>query len=273
MTERTAKLARLDGRALISVSGAGWRDFLQGLVTQDVSTLEGGGLRYGALLAPQGRLLFELFLHGRGEGVLIEVAADRRDDLLARLKLYRLRAKVELEAVEGGVFALWDGPGAPGWAPDPRLAELGFRAAGEAPPAPGAISVDADAYDAHRLALGVYDELRDGGTDKLYPIELNFDLLSGIDFKKGCFVGQETTSRMKRRAAVKSRAVPLKIDGAIPTTGAEVLAGQLRAGEVLSARPGLALALMRLDRAAGAELRIDGRQAVLAAPEWLTDSL
>ncbi len=274
MTETSAKLARLEGRALISVAGTDWRDFLQGLLTQDVSTLEEGGLRYAALLAPQGRLLFELFLHGRTDGVVIEVAEHRRDDLIMRLKMYRLRAKVEIAAVDGAVFALWGGVGGAGWSPDPRLGDLGWRFAGQVPPpVHGAVDSTAEAYDAHRMALGAYDETRDGGADKLYPTEVNFDLLAGIDFKKGCFVGQETTSRMKRRAGIRTRAIPIQVEGEAPVAGTEVLVGTLRAGEVLSARPGLALALIRLDRAAGATLQIDGRAAVLAAPAWLTDNL
>jgi folate-binding protein YgfZ len=114
------------------------------------------------------------------------------------------------------------------------------------------------AYDAHRLAVGVPGPA-DWGTDKTYPIEANFDLLNGIDFKKGCFVGQETTSRMKRRGTIKSRMLPIAFDGPPPAFGSEVLAGELRAGEVLSGRDGRAMALLRLDRIEGADLTADGR--------------
>jgi folate-binding protein YgfZ len=268
-----AKLSLLAGRAAIRVSGADWRSFLQGLLTQDVETLAPGELRYGALLAPQGRLLYDLFLLGQadGEGVLLDVAAEAREALLQKLALYRLRAKVDIAPAEARVFALWDTDIAPGgWAPDPRLPELGWRAVADGmPPAGGAQTVDEAAYEAHRLALNVPDGWRDGLHDRAYPIEANLDLLGGIDFKKGCFVGQETTSRMKRRGPVRTRMTPIAFDGPAPARGAEVLAGELRAGEVTGAQAGLALALVRLDRLHAGPLTVEGRPARALPPEWL----
>ena len=105
--------------------------------------------------------------------------------------------------------------------------------------------------------------------DKTYPIEADFDLLNGIDFQKGCFVGQETTSRMKRRGAIKTRMLPIAFEGPPPPSGTEVLAGELRAGEVLSGRDGRAMALLRLDRIEGAELTADGRPVAGRAPAWM----
>jgi folate-binding protein YgfZ len=119
----------------------------------------------------------------------------------------------------------------------------------------------------------VPDPLRDCPDDKTYPIEADFDLLHGVDFRKGCFVGQETTSRMKRRGAIRSRMVPIVFEGPPPPFGAELLAGELRAGEVRSGREGRAIALVRLDRAAGAALSVDGRPARLDAPAWLRPAL
>jgi hypothetical protein len=122
------------------------------------------------------------------------------------------------------------------------------------------------AYDAMRLALGAPDPARDAPDD--YPIEANFDLLHGIDFQKGCFVGQETTSRMKRRGTIKSRMLPLLFDGPPPPFGAEVLAGSLRAGEVRSGADGRAIALLRLDRIEGAALSVDGRPVCAETPAY-----
>jgi folate-binding protein YgfZ len=266
----TPSLARLHDRALVAVEGDDWRTFLQGLLTQDIETLAVGELRYGALLTPQGRLLFDLFILGTETGALLDVEAARRDEFIQRLSMYRLRAKATMERAEGGVFVLWDAPAAPTpWIADPRLAGLGYRA--YARDAPAAQTAEASAYDAHRLALGVPDPIRDCAGETTYPIEANLDLLNGIDFKKGCYVGQETTSRMKRRGQIKSRMLPLTFDGPEPPPGAEVLAeGSLRAGEVRSVAPGLAMALMRLDRASGADITVDGRPVNLAPPEWLT---
>ena len=263
----------LPSRALVRVAGPDWRDFLQGLLTQDVATLAPHALRFGALLTPQGKLLFDLFILGTGEGVMLDVAADRRDALVQRLTLYRLRAKVEIAADPTLVLAAWGTtpPEGADWAVDPRLPALGWRGYGAAAPE-GAIDAGEAAYDARRLALGVPDPARDAPAETTYPIEANFDLLDGIDFKKGCFVGQETTSRMKRRGAIKTRMLPLSVDGPAPAFGAEVLAGTLRAGEVRTGADGTVMALLRLDRIAGADLTVDGRPATVDWPAYLGDA-
>jgi len=260
-------IARLASRAAVRVAGPDWRPFLQGLLTQDVEGLRPGEMRFGALLTPQGRLLFDLFVDCDGDEVArLDVAAARRDELLQRLSLYRLRAKVEIAADPAPVFAAWNGrPDGEGWRADPRLAGLGFRRIGEIAQTPNA---EEDAYDAWRLGLGVPDPAQDCKPDAAYPIEADFDLLNGVDFKKGCFVGQETTSRMKRRGQVKSRMLPIEFDGPAPAWGAEILAGELRAGEVLSGRDGRAMALLRLDRIEAAALTVDGRPVRVARPAW-----
>ncbi len=258
------RIARLDSRALIRVSGPDARPFLHNLLTQDVETLAPGELRFGALLSPPGRLLFDLFLWGEVGAVVLDVAADRREALLQRLAMYRLRAQVAIEADERIVFAAWGGDLPDGFSPDPRATGLGGRRLD------GDVESDATENDwqAHRLAAGVPDPAADAPSDKTYPIEANFDLLNGIDFQKGCFVGQETTSRMKRRGAIKTRMLPLAFDGPAPPFGAEVLNGDLRAGEVLSGRDGAAMALLRLDRIDG-ELGVGGRPVSVRRPAWL----
>ena len=270
MTAQTC-FATLESRALIQVSDPDWRGFLHGLLTQDMETLAPGELRFAGLLTPQGRLSFDLFVIGETDGCLIDVAAARRDALIQRLTLYRLRAKVRIEPVETPVVALWPSAAtapATEWARDPRLASLGWRGCGAEPPA-GATIVDEAAHGRHRLALGVPDPDRDCPPDSTYPIEANFDLLHGIDFQKGCFVGQETTSRMKRRGAIKNRMAAITFDGAPPAFGAEVLAKERRAGEVLSGQDGRAMALLRLDRAQGAALSVGGRAVKVEWPGYL----
>jgi folate-binding protein YgfZ len=266
----TANAAELKSRAVVGVIGPDWRDFLQGLLSQDVETLQPGDLRFGALLTPQGKLLFDLFILGRDDGCWLDVAADRRDALIQRLTIYKLRAKVEIAAVDVSVWALWGGE-APGWAADPRLAALGQRGYGVETPV--AHLTDEAAYDAVRLGLGVPDPAMDCPSETTYPIEANFDLLNGIDFQKGCFVGQETTSRMKRRGAIKTRMLPIAFDGPAPAFGAEVLAGSLRAGEVHSGAGGRAMALLRLDRIEGARLTVDDRPVTVAQPAYFVAKL
>lgn len=286
--------AELPSRALIALSGPDWRSYLHGLVTNDVETLAPGEARFAALLTPQGRLLWDLFVIGREGGAWLDVPAEHRDAIVQRLTMYRLRAKVEIAADGAGVSALFSAhPGegrglddergalrsgsrpSPGrtdemWVDDPRLPDLGLRGYGAAAPADAEVADEA-AYDAHRLALGAPGPA-DWGTDKTYPIEANFDLLQGIDFKKGCFVGQETTSRMKRRGQIKNRMLPIVFEGPAPAPGAELLNGTLRAGEVCSGINGRAMALVRLDRIAG-ELTVDGRPVQIERPAWIVEAL
>jgi folate-binding protein YgfZ len=261
--------APLLSRAAIAVGGPDWRSYLQGLLTQDVETLQAGEIRFSALLTPQGRLLFDLFLVGGEEGCLIDCAAEHRPALLQRLKIYRLRAKVTLEEASTPIWALWGTALAPqGFSPDPRAAGLGFRGYGAAAPA-GASLTDESAYERHRFNLGLPGAI-DWGHDRSYPIEANFDLLGGIDFRKGCFVGQETTSRMKRRGTVKSRMAPIVAEGPPLAPGARLLAGGLRAGEVCSGFEGAAMALLRLDRLAEGPLATDdGFPWRVVWPEWM----
>ena len=256
-------IAPLPSRAVITATGPDAVSFLNGLLTQ---TVEPGQLRFAGLLTPRGRLLYDLFVGVSGETALLDVAAEHRDALLARLTLYKLRAKVELAASDLKVHALFgfDPDAIDGYPADPRLPGLGWRFYGDIP---GADATEED-YDAHRLSLGVAGPA-DWGTDKTYPIEADFDLLAGIDFKKGCFVGQETTSRMKRRGTIKNRMLPITFDGPPPAFGTEVLAGELRAGEVLSGYDGRAMAMLRLDRIDGAALTADGRTVTVDWPEWI----
>lgn len=246
---------RLADRALVEVSGPDRTSFLQGLLSQDVETLAPGEVRYGALLAPQGRLLFDLLVIGRAEAIWLEVEAARRDDLVARLRIYRLRAKVEIRPVAADAWVAWPEAPGPGWTPDPRRPGLAYRA-WSPDPVPEANAGPED-WRRRRLEFGIGDA-EDFDFDRDYPVELNFDLVGGIDFAKGCFVGQETTSRMKRRGQVRTRLLPLRFEGPPPPRGSEVLRGDLRAGEVRSGVDGLALALLRLDRLDG-DLTADGR--------------
>lgn len=265
----TASIALLTSRNCLTVTGPDARDFLQGLVSQDVSSLAVGDLRYGALLSPPGRLLFDLFLLGLDDGVLLDVDADRTDALMQRLGLYRLRSQVQIARDNRPVHAIWgtrtpppvSGP----LAPDPRRPALGFRHYGPS----AALTAQEDDHRRLCMAQGV-GGTRDWPDDNLYPIELNFDLLNGIDFSKGCFVGQETTSRMKRRGTVKTRLLPLQLNphGTRPDAGAEVTNGDLRAGIITSVDQDRALALMRLDRLDGA-LSVGGQAVTAEPPDWL----
>ena len=264
-------IARLERRAAVRIAGPDWRPFLQGLLTQEVEGLRPGEMRFGALLTPQGRLLFDLFVDcdgedgaqaGRGGGAAGRAGPAAEPLSPARQGGGRGRPGAGVRRLEGPARGRGLAAGsAPGRARLPAHRR-------DRPGPNQAPNADEDAYDAWRLGLGVPDPAQDCKPDATYPIEADFDLLNGVDFKKGCFVGQETTSRMKRRGQVKSRMLPIEFDGPAPAWGAEVLAGSLRAGEVLSGRAGRAMALLRLDRIEAAALTVDGRPVKVVRPAW-----
>jgi folate-binding protein YgfZ len=262
--------AHLTSRALVAISGADARTWLDNLLSNAVEGLSPGQARAALLLTPQGKYLFDLHVIAPPADepqdiLLLDVQAARREALIQRLGPYRLRSKVVIEPVDGAVWAAWGPDPGEGWTPDPRLAALGWRGYGRE----AAVDAGEDAYDAHRLALGVPDPARDCEPDRTFPLEADYDLLNAIDFHKGCYIGQETTSRMKRRSAVKTRMAPILFDGPAPPFGATVQTETgLRAGEALSGRDGRALALLRLDRAVSGPLVCDGRPVTLDIPPW-----
>jgi hypothetical protein len=264
----TLFISHLSDRALLSVTGADAVDWLEGLVTQSLAGMAAGSLRHTALLSPQGRLLADFMVLRTADGLLLDVDAEGADALLSRLSLYRLRAQVTLGRVDGDVHAIWGEPltaASEAGAIDPRLGALGLRLVGDVPPQ--APNTGLAAYVRHRRSLGVAEVAADGLTDRVYATEANLDLLGSIDFHKGCYVGQETTSRMKRRNGVRSRILPLSSAGKLQA-GDEVLNGELRAGELLAADEGAALALLRLDRITGT-CEVAGRGVAILPPEWM----
>lgn len=261
--------ARLD-RTLIRVSGPDAVSFLDNLLTQDVTRLADAGVTYGALLSPQGKVITDMLLWADDGGVIVEADAARAPDLLRRLTLYKLRAQAALDDISATHAALWSTAAFAGARADPRLPNLGWRALGPRAEAP---SGDA-AYDAHRLALGVPDLARDAAAEEVFAGEALLEELSGVDFQKGCFVGQENVSRMKRRATTRKKFCPVVFDGAAPGYGAPITAGAAALGQIRTGADGRALAFIRLDRAlaaqhGGVELSAEGREMRLDPPPWL----
>lgn len=256
-------IARLNSRAVIRIEGPDARHFLHNLLTQNVETIEDGELRFGALLTPQGRLMVDMMVWAKGDALWLDVPVAARDALAQRLSMYKLRLNVTVSATDDAVFVAW-GEQPEGFVADPRLEGLGFRAIGFT----GETTASEDEWHAHRMAMGVVEAAMDTPQDKTYPIEANFDLINGIDFHKGCFIGQETTSRMKRRGTIKNRILPFSFEGEAPAIGAEVLNGERRAGEVTGVLGQQGMALMRLDRMDG-ELTVDGRVVVVGRPDWV----
>lgn len=237
----TFEPAFLADRSLVAVAGAEAVGFLDNLVTADLAKVPVGDARFAALLSPQGKIQFEFFVRRTEAGFILDTPADRAAELIKRLMLYRLRAKVTIaEAGRGVVVSPTRLSG--GFA-DPRDARLGFRSSGE-----GLKVADASSYHAHRVVLGIPEGGRDYPLGDTFPHEANYDLIAGVSFTKGCFVGQEVVARMQNKTVVRKRVV--KISGTTPLTeGAAVQIGDAEIGRVGSVDGTHALALLRLDRA------------------------
>lgn len=243
--------ALLSNRAIVSVSGPDARAFLQNLVTCDVETLTTGEAAFGALLTPQGKILFDFLVVCAGdEKFLLDTAADTAPALLKRLSMYKLRAKVAVELTDRRVVAAWDEAAPPAGLSyrDPRDQRLGSRVVDGAPDAG-----DFAAYDAHRIALGIPQGGADFAWGDAFPHEVNMDLLHGVSFVKGCYVGQEVVSRMQHRGTNRRRILPATFDGPAPAAGAEIRAGDTLIGTFGSASGGHGLAAVRIDRLADAQ--------------------
>ena len=294
MAER--RCALLSDRAALEVAGEDRRAFLQGLISNDIEKVAADRAVYAALLTAQGKYLHDFFIAAIGDAFYLDAEAARLADLKRRLGLYKLRAKVALgengdryviaAAFGGDVLALLGLPAQPGAAAafagglayvDPRLKELGARlllprGAGLAPlESAGFERVEESVYDRLRLSLGVPDGSRDLAVEKAILLESGFEELNGVDWQKGCYVGQELTARTKYRALIKKRLVPVAIEGPLPEPGTPVMQGDKEAGELRSGRDGLALALLRLDAledAAGAPLTAAGARLVPKKPAW-----
>lgn len=284
-----AEICQLTDRGVLEVTGADAQGFLQGLVTNDVEKLEPGGARHAALLTPQGKILFDFFIVAADDGYLIDVAKDKAAELAKRLGFYKLRAKVEIKDFGDNmaILAIWQATSVSGPASqfylDPRLADMGWRAVLSVAHLEQAIAdlvassmgteVAESAYHAHRIGLGVSEGGKDFAFGDAFPHEADMDDLHGVDFKKGCYVGQEVVSRMQHRGTARKRIVPVSADAPLPERGAEIRAGKALIGTLGSTAGNRGLALLRLDRAAEAIEKGDPIHAgdiaiTLAQPQW-----
>jgi tRNA-modifying protein YgfZ len=282
------KAALLPDRGVVKVAGEPARSFLNGLVTADVAQVAPGAPCFAALLTPQGKIIVDFIIAeappGDGGGFFLDVPRALAADLVERLNFYKLRAKVLIENMSDalGVLAVWDGAGSTEYGlvySDPRLAALGQRVilpphlAAEAATDLGAALLRADDYEAHRIALAVPR----GGLDFTYgdafPHETGMDQLGGVDFAKGCYIGQEVVSRMQHRGTARTRTVAVRFDEFAPECGVPVLAGEKRAGTMGSSVRGRGIALLRLDRvaealAAGQPVTAGGLPIRPLKPDW-----
>jgi folate-binding protein YgfZ len=282
------KAALLPDRGVVKIVGDDTRNFLNGLLTADIGRVSPARAVFAALLTPQGKIVADGIVAELpaedGGGFFLDCARALAPALATKLDFYKLRAKVMVEDLSEtlGVMALWDGQGSSEYGlvySDPRLPALGQRImlpphlASEAAADLGAELVEAEHYEAHRIALGVPR----GGLDFMYndafPHEADMDQLGGVDFQKGCYVGQEVVSRMEHRGTARSRVVPVTYGDFAPEDGVPVTAGEKPVGTMGSSARGRGLALLRLDRvadaqAAGTPLIAGGIEIRPVKPAW-----
>jgi tRNA-modifying protein YgfZ len=281
MTMSQCNAALLSDRAVVRVSGPAAHGFLQGLITNDIDKAKHGGAIHAGLLTPQGKILFDFFVVPAADGFLLEIAKAKGGELAQRLGFYKLRAQVEIaEDPSFAVAAAWGAPprlpdGAIAYA-DPRLSALGLRILLQAEADArnlGCTIAAEDEYHAHRIALGVPEGGRDYAFGDAFPHEAMFDRLAGVDFDKGCFIGQEVVSRMEHRGIARKRIVGVEGEGPLPPSGTEITAGGAPVGTLGSVSEHSGLALLRLDRAeeakaAGLPLRAGEVTVDLRIPAW-----
>lgn len=282
------RAALLTDRTVIRITGADVVRFLNGLVTSEVAALTPGEARFAALLTPQGKIIADFLLvavaEEEGGGFVIDAPLALADELLKRLAFYRLRAKVDVAARPDLTVAVaLDGaPDDLGLAyDDPRAAGLGTRVvlpaegAAAALAAAGFALAPEDEWQARRIAFGVPEGGKDFSYGDTFPHEADMDQLAGVDFHKGCFIGQEVVSRMQHRGTARNRVVPVAYEGAAPLAGIEAKVGEKHVGFMGSAVGGHGLAMLRLDRvaeglASGETLSAGGVPLTLAKPVWAT---
>lgn len=229
-------------RKLISVTGSDAQVFLQGLITNDLNKADRDGIVYAAFLTPQGKYLSDFFIIARDDGYVLDVPASQADDLLRRLAMYRLRAKVEIAPADGLQVARGTGPAPDGALPDPRQPELGWRLYAAQVP-------DDDETD--WAALRVAHLIPESGVELIpndtFILEAGFDRLNGVDFRKGCYVGQEVTARMRHKAVLRKGLVQARLAGEVPP-GTDVTRDGRLVGQVWTQSGGDAIAWLRFNR-------------------------
>jgi tRNA-modifying protein YgfZ len=284
------KAALLPDRGVVKVVGDDARGFLNGLLTADIDKVAPGRAAFAALLTPQGKIIVDCIVAeappADGGGFFLDAPRALAGALVEKLNFYKLRTKVIAEDLSEvlGVMAIWDGAGGTEYGltyPDPRLPELGQRLmlpphlAEEAAADLGAELVNASDYEAHRISLGVPRGGLDFSYGDAFPHETDMDQLGGIDFDKGCYIGQEVVSRMQHRGTARNRIVPVTVEGFAPDTGIPVTADGKPVGTTGSSAGGRALAMLRLDRVAealaeGKPLMAGGVAIRPRKPEWAT---
>ncbi len=243
-----AQLLQLENRGVVRLSGPDSRSLLQGLITNDIDNLNGNAALYAGLLTPQGKFLFDMIIVADGDDLLLDIEAERKDDLVRRLMMYKLRADVIIADDQASVWALFDGDAQSGISyPDPRHKSLHKRVISTENPAPDAAELTFEEYEQRRIRHGIPDGSRDMAVEKYFWLETGAEKLNGVSFTKGCFVGQELTARMKHRMSLKKQLVAMKAEGSVQSGDTIKAESGKPAGEIRSVAGAYFLAFIRLE--------------------------
>jgi len=279
-------ITTLAHRSLVRLTGPDWAPFLKGLCTAHIDDMsahcnvgEHHKLYYGAFLRPQGKLICDVLLHTvSSDEVWLDIPLSEREEIMSKLNMYRLRAKVSLETLDCPVSVAFGGEMPAGFMVDPR--SVVSRSAFGMAYGPFKPTTSHEDWRSYRIGLGLSDPGLDFLKDQLYAIDANLDLLGAIDFHKGCYIGQELTSRMKRRGQIKNRILPFvyappqsNTDAIVlPVLGEDILSGERRCGEILAMTSKSGLGLMRIDRLTS-PLHCGHLELDLCIPEWIAPHL
>jgi folate-binding protein YgfZ len=268
--------ARLDDRAIVSVSGPDAEHFLQNIVTADLDTLKAGEAKPSALLTPQGKILFDFLISRNGpDAFRLECRADFADDFIRRLTLYKLRAKVEISKQDESLVAVsWGTDSSPSETDSSWLRDIRFPQATPVRRSYDSVQRNGDvgAWHAFRISNGIAESGADYALGDAFPHDVLLDQTDGVGFRKGCYVGQEVVSRMQHRGTARRRVLIVSGDG-LPAPGTEIVANGRPIGTLGSTAAGNGLAILRIDRVkdaldAGAPIEAGGVPVSVAIPAW-----
>ena len=262
------QIAHLKNRSLLRLSGPDTMSFLQNLVTCDIENLLDGEAGFGALLTPQGKVLFDFFALRDRDAIIFDTSSEQRDELLKRLTFYKLRADVKIEKSEQSVFGVWSDTNDDGYE-DPRNLNMGRRVIADELTT-NALQQD---WDAHRILIGIPESGTDFDRGAVFPHDVLMDQFAlrdrqtGVNFTKGCYVGQEVVSRMQHRGTARNRIVKVESSGSdLPPMGTEIIAGDKTIGKMGGSIGSSGLAMVRIDRAASA---VTGQIVITAADQMI----
>lgn len=275
MTDQ-ARVAWLTDRVVVRLTGADIRNFLQGLITNDIAKLTPDHALWAAMLTPQGRYLVDFFIIQQNDAILLDVDTHAAEALIKKLSMYRLRADVHINLTDDHIYAHFSGTAAPPISgmhyADTRSPLMGQRIITLASTPPNIITASAADYNLHRLRLGIPDGAKDAVAERSLMLELGYDILGAVSFTKGCYVGQEVTARSKHRGELRKALYCITSTHALPAAGTPVMADGDELGELRSSEGNIGLALLRTDRvdALGANIPIlaENTPVQLSIPQW-----